>query len=82
MSEKSIAAIVDEIRSGVTGDPEKDKTFLISKLAEYKDHPQFDELSRLIAKLMVRTIPKEATADLANKLGSTEKLLFEQKSSE
>ncbi len=68
MSEKSIAEIVDEIRSGVTGAPEKDKTFLISKLAEYKNHPQFDELSRLIAKLMVRTIPKEATADLANKL--------------
>ncbi len=68
MNQRSVGEIVREIKSSITGNPERDRDFIATQLARYKEHPNFNEISRVCARLMVQAMPKDGLEDLKNDL--------------
>ncbi|MCR4929073.1 MAG: hypothetical protein K5988_03650, partial [Lachnospiraceae bacterium] len=56
---KQIDHIVNEIKSNLTGDFEKDKDYINSKMEEYKEHEYNMEILRELGRLMYSIMPKE-----------------------
>ncbi len=56
---KQIDHIVDEIKSNLTGDFDKDKDYINSKMKEYKEHEYNMEILRELGRLMYSIMPEE-----------------------
>ena len=56
---KQIDRIVDEIESNLTGDFEKDKVYIKSKMEEFKDYEYNTEILRELGRIMYSIMPEE-----------------------
>ncbi len=54
--------ITKKIKSALTGDPKKDIEYLTSEFFKYKEHPNFDEISREIGVLIYNCLPDNEKA--------------------
>ena len=52
-------AVMTEIASGLTDDPEKDIKYLMEQCEKYKDHEMNTEILRAIGRLIAQRIPEE-----------------------
>lgn len=58
--------IIDEIRRNLTGDNEKDKTFLIKEAEKYKDNSENSNIVKEIGKMLYEILPKEKMEEFSN----------------
>jgi len=61
---KEFAAIMHEITSGLTGNPEQDMKYLKETSEKYKDHQYSQEILRAIGRLMYEMIPDDKRAEM------------------
>ena len=59
-------AIMTEITSGLTGDPEKDIKYLMEQFEKYKDHEMNTEILRAVGRLIAQRIPEEKMKEWQN----------------
>ena len=59
-------AIMTEITSGLTDDPEKDIKYLMEQSEKYKDHEMNKEILRAIGRLIAQRIPEEKMKEFQN----------------
>lgn len=64
MDNKDYHQIMTEITSNLTGDPEKDKAYLLSKCDEYKTHEMSKEILRGIGRLIYTILPDDVREGL------------------
>lgn len=64
MEKKDYHQIMTEITSNLTGDPEKDKAYLMSKCDEYKTHEMSKEILRGIGRLIYTLLPDDVREEL------------------
>jgi len=60
--------IVEEIKSGMSGDAEKDIVYLQAKMEEYKDHEMATELLRACGRMFAEVIPEDKKEELVRAL--------------
>mgnify|MGYP002856379772 CR=1 FL=1 len=64
MAEPDFDVIMQEITSGLTGDPKADFMYLQKKAKSYKDSKYAQEIARACGRLMVEIMPEEQRAKL------------------
>lgn len=52
--------IIKDITNGLTGDPEKDKKYLLDQGEKYKDHEMNKEILRAIGRMIFDVLPEDA----------------------
>ena len=55
-SASSFEEAVEEIRMGLTGDPEKDREYLSQQIRRYQDHPDHHEITKECGRLLFATL--------------------------
>lgn len=58
--------IIDEIRRNLTGDNEKDKTFLVKEAEKYKNNFETSNIVKEIGKMLYEILPKEKMEEFWN----------------
>ena len=67
---KQIETIIEELKSNLTGDFEKDKVYLNYKMEEYKDHEHNIEILREIGRLMYSIMPEDVRKKVDDTINS------------
>lgn len=62
--------IIEQIKSGLTGDAEKDMAYLKEQEDKYKDHELSQEIIRACGRMMYEIMPDEAKADFTKILNA------------
>ena len=69
---KDFDIIMNEITSGLTGDPQADMKYLDEQSQKYKDHPMNTEILRACGRLMAQLIPEDKREELNRLFGNRE----------
>jgi len=57
-----VETIIQEIKAGLTGDPQTDAAYLQKQAYQYRDHPYGKEIARACGRLLYELIPQEKRA--------------------
>ncbi len=61
---KDYETIIREITLGLTGEPQKDKEYLLEQMERYKDHELGKEIVRACGRIMYEIMPEDKKAEL------------------
>ncbi|MGN0621176.1 MAG: tetratricopeptide repeat protein [Porcipelethomonas sp.] len=74
----NINEILDDIKSKLTGDPQKDGPFLKSQSEKYKEHEDYEQLNRELGKLLFRISYDDYYGNMSAFLSQENKSVDEQ----
>ena len=57
--------IINEINSGLTGDAQKDHSYLLEQTEKYKQHPMSHEILKEIGRKLYEILPAEGKKELS-----------------
>ena len=81
MEDKSFNEIMQDITAGLTGDNEKDVSWLLSQIETYKNHEMGKEIIRACSRMLFEKLPedkrKELEQDMENRFSGVDAVLEE-----